>query len=561
MMTTTTNSVFSLDPAEPRCCWCGGEFEFEDAPLVFPAGRIAWCAETEACRDRQRACAISREVDGEEQWLFVPTPKGTEVCEATEPNVFVVGNRGGGKSHNIRWMCHALAMAVPGFKYAILRTSFPELMKNHLDFLEDEKDKLGGEKEGFKYNKTDHVFRYPNGSVGYYAQCATDADVKKILGAEVALVVFDEAPTFQWDHMRLIAASIRVPAGSGMKPMTRYLGNPIGESIDDLWSYFVDKDVDLKKDPEYRPNDWRTIEMSIQDNPYLDAKEYWKQFSGLPEHFIKAWREGVRVEENTLFSFYPKIDGKPYHVVNEPPQFSNGEPLFRVRNGRYFFPDWVQIFRAYDHGFYPDPAVMLWFAVYGRRILCFKEKTWFRVLSEDIAEQVVRDSRGMRVTDTFCDPSIDIRDGHDVFTTKQKMEAKGLPMTCSVNNREFFADAIHSGLDEKVSPSTPRIQFLQSGTYGAGCPMTIKWLPRMKWSEKNPAALAEHKYDHWIVALAYFLMSHIPDTKPGKTTKLRRWQIPKNRRQSAMSRIMLRRLDREEREQVRAWNEDDDDDL
>ena len=521
---------------ESKCCWCDGPLRLE--------GRLAWCADSQACRERQMGCGIRKEIDGVEEWLFLPTPRQTDTIEAKEPNLFVWGNRGGGKSHCWRFVCHMLAMAIPGFKYAILRTSYPELMKNHTNFLEDEMNKFGGEKEGFRYNKTDHVCYYPNGSIGYYAQCANDADVKKILGAEIALAVFDEAPTFQWEHMRLIAASIRVPAGSGLIPMSRYLGNPIGESIDELWKYFIDKDVDLMADPEYRPQDWRAIEMRIEDNPYLDKKQYWRQFSGLPAHFLKAWREGVRVEENTLFEFYKTIGNKPYHVVQRVPRFSDGEPLFRYNRvtRKYEFPDWVRIYRAYDHGFYPDPAVCLWFAVYGRRILCFKEMTWYRKLARDIALEIVQESRGMKVVTTFCDPSIDLDTGADVLTIKQKIEDAGVPMECSINNREFFADAIHDGLNQVIVPGTPRLQFLE-----IGAPMTIKYIPRMKFDEKNPAALADHKMDHWIVALAYFLMSAIPNTKPTQHSKPKRWMIPKKTRGSSAARVMQRRMDRAHR--------------
>jgi hypothetical protein len=60
--------------------------------------------------------------------------------------------------------------------------------------------------------------------------------------------VFDEAPTFKWEHMIMIASSVRVPVGLGLTPLKRYLGNPIGPCIDDLWKYFIDKDVDPLED-------------------------------------------------------------------------------------------------------------------------------------------------------------------------------------------------------------------------------------------------------------------------------------------------------------------------
>jgi hypothetical protein len=524
----TLSDVPDEDDEKPTCCWC-------DAPLK-KEGKSAWCSGSEECRQKQIACAVTIEKDGHVKYLFVPTPRQAESMMCATPNLFVWGNRGGGKSVCMRWFCHALACAVPGFKYAILRTSFPELMKNHLIYLEDEMNQLGGEGQGFKYHKTDHVCYYSNGSIGFYAQCANDADVKKILGAEVALVVFDEAPTFQWEHMQLIKASIRVPEGSGLTPMTRYLGNPIGESIDELWKYFIDKDVNLADDPEYRPNDYHAIEMRIQDNPHLDRKQYWKQFSGLPAHWLKAWREGVRIDENALFQFFPSLNGKPFHVIHEVPRLSDGTPIYTIdAKGRYHFLPWVKVYRAYDHGFHPDPACCLWFAVFGRRILCFKEMTWSRTLAKTIGKIIADESKGMPVVTTYCDPSIDIDDG-DVTTIKEKIELGGkFPMDCSTNNREYFADAIHSGLDDLITKDTPRLQFL-----GKHTPMVVKYLPRMKFNEKNPAALADHKHDHWIVALAYFLMSQIPETKPTETTKPRRWQLPKKNRKSAGARMMER---------------------
>jgi hypothetical protein len=37
--------------------------------------------------------------------------------------------------------------------------------------------------------------------------------------------------------------------------------------------------------------------------------------------------------------------------------------------------------------------------------------------------------------------------------------------------------------------------------------MLAKYLPKMRWDEKNPRKMADHKFDHWVVALAYFAIS------------------------------------------------------
>lgn len=518
-----------------RCCWCGSALVSEEKKEEFGPEPPAWCSGSEKCRKRQMDSGITETVDGVVRWLFLPTPRQVECMTSRVKNLFVWGNRGGGKSVCMRWLCHALAVAIPGFKYSILRTSFVELNKNHLIFLEDEMERMGG-----TYHKTDHICYYSNGSIGFYSQCETDDDVKKILGAEVALIIFDEAPTFQWDHMRLIAASVRVPKTYRIRPMVRYLGNPIGESIDELFAYCVDKDVKHDEDDEYDPKDWDAIEMRLEDNPHLDYKDYRKQFSGLKKHIRQAWLHGVRAEENSLFEFFPTKfnkstgDIEPYHVIDEMPTLADGTPVVYFDHeyenddgslGKWIHPDWVRIYRAYDHGFKPDPAVCLWFAIIGRLIVCFKEEQWSEVIAPDIAKEIVAESKGMWVVTTYNDPSIDIKTGHDIYTTKQAMENAGVPMDNGVNDRALFADVIHRILGEEIGPHRPRMVFLKSG-----CPNLIKFLPRMKWDKHDPSKMADHKHDHWPVAFAYFAMSQIPTTAPGESVRKRKWMQPKKKK-------------------------------
>jgi hypothetical protein len=60
---------------------------------------------------------------------------------------------------------------------------------------------------------------------------------------------------------------------------------------------------------------------------------------------------------------------------------------------QWVMPPWVRIFRAYDHGYWPDPAVCLWFAVIGRQIICFKEMVWYRTIARTMAKAIVGESR------------------------------------------------------------------------------------------------------------------------------------------------------------------------
>lgn len=409
---------------------------------------------------------------------------------------FLRGNRGGGKSFTVRrGVCHALAMAIPGLKYAVVRRNMPDLRTNHLIYLGAEMRKLGGE-----WNETHAIARYANGSLGFYRQCEDEKDVEKVVGAEVAILFVDEAPQIKWEYLRTMAPSLRVSKlADGTQPYWPcevYGGNPIGESIEDLDRYFVDQAVDPYEDPQYDPRDWCHVPMHRADNPSLDEADYLKQFAGVPAHFRAAWIDGVRMDARTLFDVKPSKDGKPYHYLQELPTVG-GVPLLEV--------PWIQVYRAFDMGYFPDPAVCVWFVVVGRRMIAIREETWFRTIAKDLAARMIETTRELvretPVVMTYADPQIDVKQGAEV-TIRDVLELEGVPIECSVNDRVLYADAIHGLLGEECEPGVPRFQ-----VYEPGCPMLAKYLPKMRWDEKNPRKMADHKFDHWIVCLAYFAIS------------------------------------------------------
>src|SRR3990167_2116494 len=225
--------------------------------------------------------------DGTTECLYVPTIKQLEFHQRAEPNVLMVGGRGSGKSMALRMEAHIRALAHPGFKYIILRRTYPQLLQSHLSFLPIEMDKLGG-----VFHHTDKIARYPNGSKGYFSQCATDADVLNLLSAEFAWAGFDELSTFEWEMFLKLSASVRVTEGSGLVAMVRAATNPLGISAAQINKYFILKDVSFDEDTEYNPNDWYAVKANLEDNPHVDAAQYRRRFSGLPEHYRRAWIDG-----------------------------------------------------------------------------------------------------------------------------------------------------------------------------------------------------------------------------------------------------------------------------
>jgi hypothetical protein len=412
---------------------------------------------------------------------------------------FLRGNRGGGKSLLLRrGVAHALALALPGFRYVMVRRNFPDLESNHLIYLTREMQAVGG-----AYQEAKRMCRYPNGSIGFYRQCEEERDVEKIVGAEAALLIVDEAPQIPWTYLRAMAPSLRVAkAEDGSQPywtLEVYSGNPMGESIEELDNYFrVEHDgPSAVEDPLYHGEDWAHVSLMLRDNPSVDPQEYLKQFAGLPPHYRAAWVDGARAENQVLFDVHKTKAGKPYHYIQELPTI-DGVPLLQV--------PWVQIYRAFDMGYFPDPAVCVWLAVVGRRVIAVHEETWFRTIARDLAakmREVTTELTGAPdCAGTFVDPQIAVKTGSDAVTVMDTLEMAGVPCEPSINDRVMYADAIHGLLGEEIEPGVPRLQI-----HEPGCPMLAKYLPRMRWDDKNARKMADHPFDHWIVTLAYFGIS------------------------------------------------------
>lgn len=463
--------------------------------------------------------------DGQVEVLYAPTAKQEEFHACNQPNVLFVGSRGTGKSVALRWEAHIRALTTPGFTYVILRRTFPELQKSHLLFIASEMKKLGG-----YFHHTDKIAYYPNGSRGFFSHCQTNEDTMNLLSSQFAWMGFDEISTFEWEMVTKLAASVRVPKESGLIAMVRACTNPLGVSAEMVNRYFVTKDVDPEDDPDYFPDDWHAVTTVLSDNPYIDQDQYRKRFAGLPEHVRKAWLEGEFALENALFDFRPVINGLPWHIIH------NLDLIKLVKN--------AQIYRAYDHGYFPDPAICLWIAHLGNRYIVFHEKLWYKTVVSEIADSIKEEDSKLgikRVVTTYCDPTIDIHTGADVRTIKDIFESKGVPMDCSINNRAMFASSVHTALAEQGDENSPRVQFYDGGKY-AGCPYLIKTLPQQRYDPKKPLALANHKDDHATVALAYFLISSSSweHKDPTQVQSQRPWMIERPRDRWVLGRDNVR---------------------
>lgn len=267
--------------------------------------------------------------DGTPFAMYTPTSDKHVWFHQTQiKNVIAYGNRGGGKSHLLRFDAHLRALSVPNANMILIRKTFPQLRQSHLIHIEREMALLGG-----TYHKTDHVATYPNGSKLFFSHVSTEADSLNQLSAEYIAAYFDELSTIPWDFFVKLCASVRIGGGLnelGLKGVVRAATNPLGPSAHDIFQYFVNKDVDPEEDGDYNPNDWASIQIQLDDNKHIDKEDYKKQFSGMPAYLRKAWVDGEFALENQLFDFYPKKNGQPYHVIPNVPMIGETPLIYEA---------------------------------------------------------------------------------------------------------------------------------------------------------------------------------------------------------------------------------------
>lgn len=489
----------------------------EDGKTIAPA----WVA---------RFGFIVRNPDGEILHKYVPTPKQVDFHESEVLNCIMEGRRGTGKSWAIRNDAHMRSLALPGFTYMIVRRTMGELKKTHLKFIDREMDALGG-----TYNKTDGLAKYPNGSLGFYASCNSEEEMLKLLGGDYHAIYFDEITTFTGEQIGKIGTCLRVPvdleAGGllSVKPRIRGGTNPIGVGADYVHSHYITKDVSYEEEPDYNPNDYEAIHTVAADNPYITA-EYDKQFSGVPAHIRRAWMHGEWIVEGAYFNdFMVTLEGQPWHVINELP-LVDGKPFLSC--------PWIQIYRSFDWGFSPDPAVCLWIAsLPNGRAIAFREQDWLMTTAAEVASTVKKRSDSMRVVESYADPTMfanqkatELQSIGDIFA------ANGVSLTPSRNDRSAIGFAIHEWLNTILEDGLPKLQI-----FAPGCPKLVKTLPMMRIDPKNPTRIADSKNDHWTITAGYFCMGRIGVSKQPTVSHVPIWMRPKAGSRWTLGRESVRR--------------------
>lgn len=271
-----------------RCRWCR-------APFVLIYG-THWICPAEACGLRQMEHAILRphRRPDASPFLFLPLPLNVELIESPYKRTLIAGAAGASKSYGSRWLVYIECIRRPGLRVLLLRVSYDELTKNHLQFIPAEVEALGcAHYSGGSYRR----LSFDNGSQVFFGYCDTEADVQRQMGPEWDLVVVEEASSLLPFALASISSRDRgsstatYPAGQ-RDGKTWMLSNPGGRAMLYLYDTYISRKPDLDEYPAYLPDIHGYIHATLDDNPYLSETYAEKNLSGLPRARYEQLRWG-----------------------------------------------------------------------------------------------------------------------------------------------------------------------------------------------------------------------------------------------------------------------------
>ena len=401
------------------------------------------------------------------------------------------GARGGGKSWAVRVKALLLCLAWPGIKILIVRKTYRELTNNHIVPLQQMIPP-----DVARYNKTDKVFHFMNGSTIWFGYCNNDSDLDQYQGAEYDIIFFDEATQLQEAWIKKINLAVRQP--NGLPKRTYYTCNPGGVSHNYIKRLFIERRYEEAEIPE----NYSFTQALVTDNKVLMEMqpEYKAELEALPPKLREAWLYGSwDIFEGQFFEDFMDM---PEHYLDR--QWTHVIEPFEI-------PEGWKIYRSFDWG-YNKPFSCGWWAVdydgVAYRILelygCNKTPNegvkWTppQVFSK-IAE-IERDHRwlaGKKIIG-IADPAIwdaetgksiaEVAADHSVFFSPG--DNKRIPGWMQVHYRFAF--------DENGFP----MMYVFNN-----CKAFIRTMPSLQYDEHKPEDLDTDGEDHVADEVRYFCMS------------------------------------------------------
>ena len=437
--------------------------------------------------------------------LGTPSEKQAKFLSAKTKHVGFGGARGGGKSWAVQDKAKRLCLTYKGIKCLIVRRTYPELMNNHIMPLQDALPRSIA-----RYNKTEKLFRFLNGSTIKFGYCNNDKDLDQYQGAEYDIIFLDEATQLQEMWIKKIIACLR--GANNFPKRIYYTCNPGGASHGYFKRLFIDKKYEEGEIPE----DYTFIQSLVTDNKALMAAQpdYIKQLEALPAKIREAWLYGRwDIYEGQFFEeFRETPDPDLCHKAGITPEEALKQRRFTHVIEPFDIPRHWTIMRSYDFG-YNKPWAMTYYACDPDGTLYYFLEAYGWNGNPNEGNKMTPDEQfkyfaelerqhpmlqGRKIVDSIADPAIwDASRGESVAETASRY---GIYFSPGDNARinGWMMLRYYMQFDEN---GYPRLYFFNT------CKNAIRTIPLMMFSETHPEDLDSDMEDHICDTLRYMAMS------------------------------------------------------
>lgn len=438
--------------------------------------------------------------------MGTPQPKQQLFLKDTHKHVAFGGARGGGKSWSLRFKAKLLCLKYAGIKVGIVRTTYPELQKNHIEPLRDE---LCVKSKVAKYNDSKKELRFKNGSIIYFMYCNSDSDALRFSGLEVDVLMLDEATHFKKDWIDKMRACVR-GANPNFPKRIMYTCNPDGASLQYIKRLFIDRKFEEGEDPD----DYSFIQSLLTDNKILMENDpsYLRYLESLPPKLREAWLSGRwDVFEGAFFEeFRTTPDPQKCHEAGITVEIALQEHRWTHVIKPFDIPKHWKIYRSYDFG-YGKPFSVGWHAVdedgcayrilelYGCTQTPNEGVRWSASQQFDKVVEIEKEHpwlKGKRIQGV-ADPSI--WDGSKGISVSEEADKHQLWFEKGVNDRIAGWMQMHE-----------RFKFDENGKamyyIFDTCKHAIRTIPLMMYDEHKPEDLDTDLEDHIPDEIRYFCM-------------------------------------------------------
>lgn len=436
-----------------------------------------------------------------------PQPKQALFLKDTHKHVAFGGARGGGKSWSLRYKATLLALNYGGIQIGMVRSTYPELQKNHINPL---RTMLCTKAKVATYNDGRKEMRFKNGSIIYFMYCQSDRDAERFSGIEVDVLMIDEATHFKKEHLDKMRACVR-GTNEAFPRRIYYTCNPDGESLSYIRRLFIDR---IFEDGEC-PEDYSFIQSLLTDNEILMKNDptYVRYLESLPPTLKKAWLEGDwHCFEGMFFSEWRDTpDPQKCAEANITPDEARHQhrwthviPPFAIP------PDWT-IHLSYDFGFNKPFSAGVWAVdhdgvayrildIYGGTKTPNEGLKWtpqqqFRYIKEILDNHPV--TKG-KLIHAVADPSI--WDGSRGISVEEEASKCGIYFERGVNDRIAGWMQVRERLKFDLNGYAMLYVF-------ESCKSTIRIMPLQMFDEHKPEDCDTDLEDHLPDEVRYFCMS------------------------------------------------------